>query len=198
MILSLDLRPKLEHTKSWCSISTWMYLLWGTLLQDGCLKFETRPAQSQAVQSHWWSCRAFLREVGWGDSYWVLYFHYIPKHSPYNWGKITEKRKKHGNYVKNIDCFWQRGVGVGGGCKGNIWTQDEGTDKRMEKKLHNEEFHDMYFWPYIIRLLKVRTMIWRGHVVCIGEKINTVLVRKLERYLGVDKNYNIKAEFEQI
>ena len=41
-------------------------------------------------------------------------------------------------------------------------------------------------------------MIWRGHVVCIGEKINTVLVRKLERYLGVDKNYNIKAEFEQI
>jgi hypothetical protein len=30
------------------------------------------------------------------------------------------------------------------------------------RKLHNEEFHDLYSSPNIIRIIKQRTMRWRG------------------------------------
>jgi hypothetical protein len=38
------------------------------------------------------------------------------------------------------------------------------------KKLHNEEFHDMYSSPSIIRIIKARRMRWAGHAAQIGEK----------------------------
>jgi hypothetical protein len=38
------------------------------------------------------------------------------------------------------------------------------------RKLHNEELHDLYFSPSIIRIVKSRRMRWAGHVECIGEK----------------------------
>jgi hypothetical protein len=40
------------------------------------------------------------------------------------------------------------------------------------KKLHNEELHDLYSSPTIIRIIKSRRMVWAGHVARIGEKRN--------------------------
>jgi hypothetical protein len=36
------------------------------------------------------------------------------------------------------------------------------------RKLHNEELHDLHFSPNTIRMTKSRSMIWAGHVVCMG------------------------------
>jgi hypothetical protein len=49
-------------------------------------------------------------------------------------------------------------------------------------KLHNEELHDLYSLPSIIRIIKLRTMRWLGHVVQMGEKRNVyrLLVGKPE------------------
>jgi hypothetical protein len=46
--------------------------------------------------------------------------------------------------------------------------RDEVTEEW--RKLHNEELHDLYSSPSIIRILKLRRMRWAGHVVRIGEK----------------------------
>jgi hypothetical protein len=38
------------------------------------------------------------------------------------------------------------------------------------KKLHNEELHNLYWSPSIIRIIKSRRMIWAGHVARMGEE----------------------------
>jgi hypothetical protein len=38
------------------------------------------------------------------------------------------------------------------------------------RKLHNEELHDMYSSPSIIRIMKSRGMRWVGHVARVGRK----------------------------
>jgi hypothetical protein len=38
------------------------------------------------------------------------------------------------------------------------------------RKLHNEELHNLYSSPHIIRQIKSRRMRWAGHVACMGEK----------------------------
>jgi hypothetical protein len=43
------------------------------------------------------------------------------------------------------------------------------------RKLHNEELHNLYSSPNIIRMIKSRRMRWVGHVARMGEK------RQLER-----------------
>jgi hypothetical protein len=50
------------------------------------------------------------------------------------------------------------------------------------RKLHNEEFHNLYSSPSIIRIIKSRRMRWAGHVARIGEKRNmcSLLVEKPE------------------
>jgi hypothetical protein len=50
------------------------------------------------------------------------------------------------------------------------------------RKLHNEEHHDLYSSPSIIRIMKARRMRWTGHVARIGEKRNAykLLVGKPE------------------
>jgi hypothetical protein len=53
-----------------------------------------------------------------------------------------------------------------------------GGSKRVEvtggwRKLHNEEFHNLYSSPRIIRIIKSRRMIWVGHVARMGEKRNS-------------------------
>jgi hypothetical protein len=50
------------------------------------------------------------------------------------------------------------------------------------KKLHNEELHNLYSSPSIIRIIKSRMMRWAGHVARMGEKRNVyrLLVRKSE------------------
>jgi hypothetical protein len=56
------------------------------------------------------------------------------------------------------------------------------------RKLHNEELHNLYSSPSIIRIIKSRRMRWEGHVARMGEKRNVyrLLVGKAEvkRSLG--------------
>jgi hypothetical protein len=40
------------------------------------------------------------------------------------------------------------------------------------RKLHNEELHNLYSSPSIIRKMKSRRMRWTGHVARMGEKRN--------------------------
>jgi hypothetical protein len=50
------------------------------------------------------------------------------------------------------------------------------------RKLHNEELHNLYSSPNIIRMIRSRTMRWAGHVARMGEKRNSyrMLVGKPE------------------
>jgi hypothetical protein len=41
-------------------------------------------------------------------------------------------------------------------------------------KLHNEELHNLYSSPNIIRQIKLRRMRWAGHVARIGEEIGKI------------------------
>jgi hypothetical protein len=48
------------------------------------------------------------------------------------------------------------------------------------RKWHNEELHNLYSSPYIIRQIKSRRMMWAGHVARMAEerKVYKVLVKK--------------------
>jgi hypothetical protein len=50
------------------------------------------------------------------------------------------------------------------------------------RKLHNEELHNLYSSPSIIKIIKSRRMRWVGHVARMGEKRNVcrLLVGKPE------------------
>jgi hypothetical protein len=50
------------------------------------------------------------------------------------------------------------------------------------RKVHNDELRDLYSSPSIIRMIKLRMIIWEGHVARMGEKRNTyrLLVGKPE------------------
>jgi hypothetical protein len=50
------------------------------------------------------------------------------------------------------------------------------------RNLHNEELHDLYSSPSIIRIIKARRMRWTGHEARMGEKRNAyrLLVGKPE------------------
>jgi hypothetical protein len=41
------------------------------------------------------------------------------------------------------------------------------------RKLHNEEFCDLYSSPRIVRIIKSRRMRWAGHIAGMGTKRNT-------------------------
>jgi hypothetical protein len=73
------------------------------------------------------------------------------------------------------------------------------------RKLHNEEIHNLYSSPSIIKIIKSRTMRWMGHVARMGEKRNLyrLLVGKPEgnRPLGRPKRRwidNIKMDLLEI
>jgi hypothetical protein len=57
------------------------------------------------------------------------------------------------------------------------------------RKLHNEELHNLYSSPSIIRVIKSRRMRWAGHVARLGEKTNAdrILVGKPEGKTGKNK-----------
>jgi hypothetical protein len=44
--------------------------------------------------------------------------------------------------------------------------------RRGWRKLHNEELHNLYSSPSIIRMIKSRKMRWAGNVARMGEKRN--------------------------
>jgi hypothetical protein len=50
------------------------------------------------------------------------------------------------------------------------------------RKLYNEELHNLYSSPIIIRIIKSRRMRWAGHMARMGEKRNVyrLLVEKPE------------------
>ena len=50
------------------------------------------------------------------------------------------------------------------------------------RRLHNEELHDLYSSPNIVRVIKSRRMRWAGHVARMGEErgVYSVLVGKPE------------------
>jgi hypothetical protein len=73
------------------------------------------------------------------------------------------------------------------------------------RKLHNEELHNLYSSPSIIRIIKSRSVRWAGHVARMGEKRNVyrLLVGKPEgkRPLGRPRCRwidNIKVDFLDI
>jgi hypothetical protein len=54
-------------------------------------------------------------------------------------------------------------------------------------KFHNEELHDLYSSPNIVRVIKSRRMRWAGHVARMGRGVYRVLWGNLrEGDLGVD------------
>jgi hypothetical protein len=57
------------------------------------------------------------------------------------------------------------------------------------RKLHNEEFHNLYSSPSIIRIIKSRKMRWAGHVARMREKRNVykLLVGKPERKTPLER-----------
>jgi hypothetical protein len=73
------------------------------------------------------------------------------------------------------------------------------------RKLHNEELHNLYSSPSIIRVIKSRRMGWAGHASRMGERRNAyrILVGKPEgkRPLGRPKRRcadNIKMELREV
>jgi hypothetical protein len=73
------------------------------------------------------------------------------------------------------------------------------------RKLHNEEIHELYSSPSIIRIMKARRMRWAWHVARMGEKRNAyrLLVGKPEgrRPLGRPRRRwldNIRMDFVEV
>jgi hypothetical protein len=46
------------------------------------------------------------------------------------------------------------------------------------RKLHNEELHNFYSSPSIIRIIKSRRMRWSGHVARMGKKRNAYRIKR--------------------
>jgi hypothetical protein len=61
------------------------------------------------------------------------------------------------------------------GAEENIWTYEGGW-----RRLHNEELHNLYTSPGIIRVIKSRRVRWAGHIVRTGDMRNVynILVGK--------------------
>jgi hypothetical protein len=73
------------------------------------------------------------------------------------------------------------------------------------RKLHNEELHDLYSSPTIVRVIKSRIMRWAGHVARMGKEsgVYRVFVGKPEgkRPLGRPRSRwedNIKTDFQEV
>jgi hypothetical protein len=73
------------------------------------------------------------------------------------------------------------------------------------RKLHNEELHDLYSLPNIVRVIKARRMRWAGHVAHMGEvrSAYNILVGRPEgrRPLGRPRRRwedNIKMDLREI
>jgi hypothetical protein len=74
------------------------------------------------------------------------------------WSLTVREEHKLGVFENRVlrRIFEPKGDGVKGG-----W-----------RKLHNEELHNLYPSPSIIRIIKSRRMRWAGHVARTGEKRN--------------------------
>jgi hypothetical protein len=69
------------------------------------------------------------------------------------------------------------------------------------RKLHNEELHDLYSLPNIIRIMKLRRMRWTGHVARMREKKNAYRLLMGKRPLGRPKHRwvnNIRIDLVEV
>jgi hypothetical protein len=71
------------------------------------------------------------------------------------------------------------------------------------RKLHNEELHDLYSLPTIVRVMKSRRTRWAGHVARMGDGrgVYRFLVGKPEGTLGRPRyrwEDNIKADLQEV
>jgi hypothetical protein len=73
------------------------------------------------------------------------------------------------------------------------------------RKLYNEELHNLYSSPNIIRMIKSRRMRWGGHVARMGETMNAyrILVGKPEGKIPLGRPRrrwmdNIKMDLREI
>jgi hypothetical protein len=69
------------------------------------------------------------------------------------------------------------------------------------RKLHNEELHNLYSSPNIIRMIKSRRMRWGGHVARMGQKRNAYRILVGKRPLGRPRCRwmdNIKIDLREI
>jgi hypothetical protein len=57
------------------------------------------------------------------------------------------------------------------------------------RRLHNEELHDLYTSPNIVRVIKSRRMRWVGHVACMrkGRNAYSILVGRPEENKPLEK-----------
>jgi hypothetical protein len=81
--------------------------------------------------------------------------------------------------------------------------RDEATGEW--RKLHNEELHDLYSSPTIVRVIKLRIMRWAEHVAWMGEEkgMYRVLVGKPEGQRPLERprhrwDDNIKMELQEV
>jgi hypothetical protein len=90
----------------------------------------------------------------------------------------------------------------------SLLTQLERPEREVDgswRKLHNDEFHNLYSSPNIVRVIKSRRMRWAGHVARMGEGrgVYRVFVGKPEgkRPLGKPRRWwedNIKIDLREI
>jgi hypothetical protein len=73
------------------------------------------------------------------------------------------------------------------------------------RRLHNEELHNLYSSPSIIRMIKSKRLRWAGHVAHMGEKKNAyrILVGNPEGYRPLGKPIyrwegNIKMDLKEV
>ena len=73
------------------------------------------------------------------------------------------------------------------------------------RKLHNENFNDLYSSPNSFRVIKSRRMRWAGHVACLGERkgVYRVLVGKPEGKRPLERprhrwENNIKMDLREV
>jgi len=53
------------------------------------------------------------------------------------------------------------------------WGEEGEGMKRMGKKKHNEEYHDLYCSQNIYRVIRTRRITWAGRLASMGETRNT-------------------------
>jgi hypothetical protein len=86
-----------------------------------------------------------------------------------------------------------------------IFGPKEDEERGEWRKLQNEELHDLYSSPTILRVIKFRIMRWAGHVARMGEGRGLyrvlVVIPEQKRPLGRPRRRwedNIKADLQEV
>jgi hypothetical protein len=91
------------------------------------------------------------------------------------WHNIPEDTILHSHHRENLKSYISWLVynysQLANGVEENIWTKGDGVTRGW-RKLHNEELHNLYSSPSVIRIIKLRRMRWARHVARMGEKRN--------------------------